>query len=201
MDNIHQTYGYDVNTQVQRQALKAGTNTFYYVNEKQLANLIIEKVDADTRKPLANVGFTVQFASTQVEAAKKYVGQYVTQSGGYSTNPTVLRTNASGLIELKNLWRGTYRVVEVDNPNQGYILPEGGSSSTVDLSQDRRYTIENVKISTNTNGRVWEDVPSKKNNSRDNELGEGDILLSNVYARLVGAISQEVKTLNRKLWI
>ena len=153
-------------------------------NIQLLGNLTINKVDKDTKKTLANVGFTVK-AKTGTNKGK-YVSMDSSGNAVYNTEPVTLKTNSNGQIEIKALELATYEIEEVINPNYGYESAVGtieevtvnGANVTFEFpneqkignlkiikvdADDPNYKLENVKFILQKDGKyIIYDKTSKK---------------------------------------
>ena len=153
-------------------------------NIQLLGNLTINKVDKDTKKTLANVGFTVK-AKTGTNKGK-YVSMDSSGNAVYNTEPVTLKTNSNGQIEIKALELATYEIEEVINPNYGYESAVGtieevtvnGANVTFEFqneqkignlkivkvdADDSNYKLENVKFILQKDGKyIIYDRTSKK---------------------------------------
>ena len=110
-------------------------NTYYY------GNLQIRKYDQDTNANLPNVEFTVKATSGQANG--KYL--YLNSNGtvGYSSSRVTVKTNTNGLITLNNIWIGNYEIIEVSNPNYGYLVNSTPNVVTVNKRQTTTKTVPN----------------------------------------------------------
>lgn len=121
-------------------------------------SLKIEKVDSQTKQPLANVQFTLKMTSGEKN------GQYVTvDTNGnavYNTTKQTIKTDSSGEIDISNLWPGTYELIETVNPHYGYEnLPEViDSAIQIKAGETVTKTVENTKQFITISGHVWEDI-------------------------------------------
>lgn len=88
-----------------------------------LGSLTIKKIDKDTKKPLANVGFIIKALSGTNK--DKYIsfdheGNIIFEEAQMS----VLLTDINGIVKINNLELGKYEITEVINPNYGYESEE-----------------------------------------------------------------------------
>ena len=96
-------------------------------NDKTTEPLYLSKIDKDTKKGLANVGFRLQNTSSwqyvkDTNGTKSYVSS--------ASSATVFYTDSKGNLKVTGLLPGKYRVYEVSNPNAGYLVEP---SSYVDV--------------------------------------------------------------------
>ena len=124
--------------------------------------LNIYKVDADTRAPLANVGFQIRNSSSQYlyydEATQKYGFGDITQA-------EIFRTDSTGYLTIIGIPEDTYEVIEVE-PLPGYELNVGKSMQVIVRASgsSNTYTFENSKIPTDKEVTVekwWVDQNNK----------------------------------------
>ena len=95
-------YGYIVNsTAITVTVNKRATTTKRIPNEYQLGNLVVNKIDQDTKVPLANVEFTVRAVSGQKNGQYVYLNSNGTV--GYSSSRRTVKTNASRKNNAKQL--------------------------------------------------------------------------------------------------
>ena len=161
-----------------------------------VGNLNLRKTDETTGEMLANVGFTLQAKSGVKE------GKYVSVQNGnavYVDEPATIVTDANGILNIANLYPGTYELIETVNPNFGYEdLPkvinsnleiQAGTTVTVEATNKKEY----VRIS----GYVWEDIISGKMIERNDlyqndENDDSDKLVQGVTVELINSTTGEV---------
>lgn len=106
-------------------------------NTLEAGGIVLTKVDADTKKPIEGVKFSLYFINgNNEEEAKDIYGNLV----GIQT------TTKEGKIAFQNLPYGKYKIVEVENPEEGYVIAE---SQTVIIDKDNAYyksNFENKRI-------------------------------------------------------
>ncbi len=106
-------------------------------NTLEAGGIVLTKVDADTKKPIEGVKFNLYFINgNNEEEAKDIYGNLV----GIQT------TTKEGKIAFQNLPYGKYKIVEVENPEEGYVIAE---SQTVIIDKDNAYyksNFENKRI-------------------------------------------------------
>lgn len=95
----------------------------FYNNEK--TTLLLQKIDAETNKPLEGAYFTIRKGTGEEVAVNK-------------------RTDENGLIILENQDPGVYIVEEVKAP-EGYILQEGEMRVVLQANTVKNVVIENSK--------------------------------------------------------
>lgn len=144
------------------------------------AQLTIKKVDEDTGRALANVGFKVR---------KNDTNEYIVYNNGAVTytasedGATTFKTNSQGTITIKGLTAGYYTIKEVSNPNSGYNTATNVGKETrvlINTNGSGTVTITNKKPTTPTgpttgsgsgtvtiSGTVWEASLGYKDNSYD----------------------------------
>ncbi len=132
--------GYVLNTS----PVTVSTNTSSYQrinNTYQYGNLSIRKYDQDTGANLANVEFTVRATSGQANGNYLYLNANGTV--GYSSSRQTVRTNSSGTITLNNIWVGNYEIIEVNNPNYGYLVNSTPRYAQVTKRQTATVQVQN----------------------------------------------------------
>ena len=106
-------------------------------NTLEAGGIVLTKVDADTKKPIEGVKFSLYFINgNNEEEAKDIYGNLV----GIQT------TTKEGYVDFQNLPYGKYKIVEVENPEEGYVIAE---SQTVIIDKDNAYyksNFENKRI-------------------------------------------------------
>ena len=129
-------YGYLVNTQKIYLTINKRQTTVQQVpNEYQLGSLDILKVDKDlTNLGLPNVEFTLRKKDGHM--AGKYVSVDSNGNAAYSNNVVTIKTNVEGKIHIDRLWIGKYELIEVNNPNYGYLV----DSTPVEVTIRKRET-------------------------------------------------------------
>ena len=111
-------------------------------NDYQFGNLVLDKVDKDKPdKKLANVKFTLK--QTEGQMAGKYVTVNENGEAQYSDSVGYLTTDTNGHIEVNNLWIGNYELVEVDNPNYGYLVDSTAVNVSIQKRQDTNKIVTN----------------------------------------------------------
>ena len=120
--------------------------TLNVTNTQVYGGLVIEKTDKDTGETLSNIGFTIQMKNG--EKAGQYVSIGSDTKAVYSSTPTTLYTDASGRIEINNMYPGTYEVVETENPYDFYEDTPFVIASDVEIEagKELNYDMENEKI-------------------------------------------------------
>ena len=136
-------YGYLVNSQKINLTIQKRQTTVQQVeNEYQLGALDILKVDKDfTNQGLSNVEFTLKQTSGQM--AGKYVSVDSSGNAVYNDNEVTIKTDSEGKIHIEKLWIGTYELVEVSNPNYGYLVNSDPKTITIKKRETTSITIEN----------------------------------------------------------
>lgn len=106
-------------------------------NTLEAGGIVLTKVDADTKKPIEGVKFNLYFINgNNEEEAKDIYGNLV----GIQT------TTKGGKVAFQNLPYGKYKIVEVENPEEGYVIAE---SQTIIIDKDNAYyksNFENKRI-------------------------------------------------------
>ena len=183
-------YGYIVNSdKINLTINRNETTTEIVENENQLGELHIEKVDRDNHDiKLEGVEFTLK----QLEG--HMAGQYVTVNdkgeAEYTTDSNArIITDEQGKIDITKLWKGRYELVEVNNPNYGYVPSIETINITVKRRQSTYTVVENWIKYIKLSGYVWEDVQSTKMSTRndlynDADYDDGDILVPGITVRL-----------------
>ena len=188
VNNPH--YGYDVSTTSPKliQIEKRDNSTEVISNAKQLGNLKIEKVDEDNPEiKLEDVEFTIR-ATTGHEAGK-YVYPNSEGQAQYSTQEVRVKTDDLGLIEINDLWIGTYEVTEVNNPHYGYETTSSSEITVVEKNKDTEKVITNKLLYVKLSGYVFEDIQAEKQSVRnglyrDDIYDVNDVLVQGVTVRL-----------------
>lgn len=193
-------YGYIASGETKTRTIKAigsGQNAenkavFKYENDYQLGKLALKKVDKDTNQPMGNVGFTLQMTSG--EKAGQYVGIDSKGDAIYSsTVATIYTDSVTGIREINNLWKGTYKLIETINPYYGYEkLPKviDGNLVIDGNNQVRKVIATNKRTYIKLSGYVWVDKIDKSKQSQRNDLYKDgdydseDILLDGITVRL-----------------
>lgn len=128
------TYGYVIDEQninIDVKIKPYETTKLQITNDYKLGKLKIEKVDKKTKDKLKDVEFTLYATSG------KYQGQYVgVDNNGnafYSNSVVYIKTNNNGLIEINDIWEGTYKLTETKNPNYGYLIDEENLNIQVEV--------------------------------------------------------------------
>lgn len=190
-------YGYVSSDKEKSKKVKTGqTATFNFKNESQLGNLELLKVDADSKKPMGNVGFTLQMKTG--EKAGQYVGIDGKGNAIYSTDPkTTIKTDAiTGKIKINNLWKGTYILTEVINPHYGYEkLPKVIDDNLIisGNAETRSVTAPNKRTFIKLSGYVWVDKVDGKTSERNNLYQTSSELLSDTEDVLFNGITVRLK--------
>ena len=156
---------------VEVKASKDTYSTVTFQNEIKKGKIVIIKKDANTGKPLANVGFTLQLKESDYlensENKKDIIGQYVKKGSNNNTSyvqsPVTLYTDSNGRIEIPNLWPGKYELKETYMPYEGYYkdneLPKViDSNINIASNQTREINVTNQRKYINLSGYVWEDI-------------------------------------------
>lgn len=115
--------GYIVSGQPQTIKVKGGDCTSITIENKPLGGLLIKKMDAKTKEPLADVIFKVTQADGSVVGAGN--GEY--------------RTDENGYISIPDLKPGGYVVKEV-KAKDGYVLDD--TPRTIEIKDHKLYTLE-----------------------------------------------------------
>lgn len=90
-------------------------------NELKILKIGLKKGEDESKgKPLANVGFTLQYAD-EGEHKGHYVNVDEVGNAFYAEEVITLRTNSEGLIKIKNLPKGNYLLEETEVPD-GYTI-------------------------------------------------------------------------------
>ena len=168
------------------------TTTVNSTNRYRLGSLELYKEDETTKERLPNVGFTIKF--TKGINNKQYEGKYLTGKDGknaYSDTPVTVYTDKNGLIDIKDIWEGTYEVTEVVNPNYGYYiegeLPKKMGTFAISPYYTTETTYTNLRKWIKLTGLVWEDMlPNIKDPERNSlySVNDGDKLVANVTVKL-----------------
>jgi uncharacterized surface anchored protein len=88
------------------------------------SNLIITKVDSETKLPMENVIFRISNEKNEI------IGEYT--------------TNEKGVIELKNIKQGVINIKEISTV-EGYILNENEVQLELNWGETKKITLENEK--------------------------------------------------------
>jgi uncharacterized surface anchored protein len=88
------------------------------------SNLIITKVDSETKQPIENVSFRISNEKNEI------IGEYT--------------TNEKGVIELKNIKQGVINIKEISTV-EGYILNENEVQLELNWGETKKITLENEK--------------------------------------------------------
>lgn len=106
-------------------------------NKLEAGGIVLTKVDADTKKPIEGVKFKLYFINGNNEEEAKDI---------YGNLLGIQTTTKEGKIAFQNLPYGKYKIVEVENPEEGYVIVE---SQTVIIDKDNAYyksNFENKRI-------------------------------------------------------
>lgn len=106
-------------------------------NKLEAGGIVLTKVDADTKKPIEGVKFKLYFINGNNEEEAKDI---------YGNLLGIQTTTKEGKIAFQNLPYGKYKIVEVENPEEGYVIAE---SQTVIIDKDNAYyksNFENKRI-------------------------------------------------------
>ncbi len=85
--------------------------------------LLLHKVDGDTRSPLAGARFTIEAAQDGTDAAA--AGRYVQADGSLGERPHEFVTDDEGTCAIRGIDEGSYVIRETASPD-GYALPTTG---------------------------------------------------------------------------
>ncbi len=153
LEGQNNIYGYTATISKALTTSSGELRTFILPNEKQTGNLKIEKRDADTGKPMENVGFVIKEKATSsyviamenqntesgeelkpldtVIGTKYLDGMTTTEN---RDEATVFRTDSEGLIQIYNILVGEYIIEEVDigDNDYGYDIDDNYISWEVD---------------------------------------------------------------------
>ncbi|MDE7243569.1 MAG: hypothetical protein K2O18_06290, partial [Oscillospiraceae bacterium] len=126
--------GYVLDGTPQTIQIKTGevqTLTFW---NKKAGNLIVKKIDSDTKKPLAGVEFKITYSD----------GSFVDQDGGQTSSNGIYVTDTNGEIKITGIV-GSIVVAET-KPLPGYIAdPAGSKTVKINPNDTQTLTFENTK--------------------------------------------------------
>ena len=171
-----------------------GSSQKEIINDYRKGTWEILKVDLKSRKPMSNMGFTIQMTSGK--KAGLYLGVDSSGNAIYSSTPVTVRTNSEGKITIDKVWPGNYILTETENPYLGYdLVPKvmkegtldwvGTNNQIIEIISD---TIENEKRWVDISGHVWVDKVTQKISVKNYLYDEGeDVLLNGVDVRLKDA--------------
>ena len=171
-----------------------GSSQKEIINDYRKGTWEILKVDLKSRKPMSNMGFTIQMTSGK--KAGLYLGVDSSGNATYSSTPVTVRTNSEGKITIDKVWPGNYILTETENPYLGYdLVPKvmkegtldwvGTNNQIIEIISD---TIENEKRWVDISGHVWVDKVTQKISVKNYLYDEGeDVLLNGVDVRLKDA--------------
>lgn len=197
-DNVYDTENLKVSKR------KVTQVTIY--DEKQTGNLLIDKADSrDNDVLLPGVEFKMKNSDnkyvqlkidgTWMSGNNKVVGKAVVEDMKTvsESEATVLVTNSDGQLGIVNLRIGKYQLIELYNPNYGYIQKdENGNiinTNYYDIEVKRQKsmdtkstgtnkwttnTVENLQVYVKVSGYVWEDMIENKKSVDYNSLYKGD---------------------------
>ena len=128
--------GYILDSRPQSIAIKEGEAQSLTFWNKKAGGLIINKVDALTKKPLAGVKFKITYAD----------GSNVDMDGGRISSNGYYTTNTEGQIIISGI-TGTVIVTEIETVD-GYVIDPNAKSQTVQVNANDTQTItfENTPI-------------------------------------------------------
>ena len=136
--------GYTFDGKVITATIEADSTTVKTIvvnNTYHLGDLVIIKQDADKSEiRLSGVEFTIK-ATSGTKA-----GNYVKYENGkitYQTTKVTVKTDRNGEINLKGLWEGNYEIIEVSNPNYGYVVDAQATTVTISPRKTVTKTIGN----------------------------------------------------------
>ncbi len=142
VEKTNPNYGYTVDaTPTLVTITKRKPSKVTITNEYKLGSLKIEKIDKDTQSKLPNVEFTIK--ATSGEKNGQYVYLNSNGTAGYSTSKRTVKTNSKGLIEIDKVWVGNYEIIEVSNPNYGYVVNRTPKTVTVTKRKPTSYQMTN----------------------------------------------------------
>lgn len=120
------TYGYVIDEQnidVKVVVKPYETTSIKETNDYKLGKVKIEKVDQKyTDKKLKDVEFTLKAVTGRYQG--QYVGVDKDGKAYYSNSVVYITTNSNGIIEIDDIWEGSYTLTETKNPNYGYVIDE-----------------------------------------------------------------------------
>lgn len=164
-----------------------------------LGNLKIKKIDIDSKKPLAKVGFKLYYknANKYVESAD---GNKVATYTSDINKAKEFFTDSNGIVEIKKLKMGEYIIYETKNPNQGYehiTTPVNVKEIQVNKPKNE-VTIGNKRKYVDLSGIVWEDIGDGKQTYRNNLYGSEDKLIEGMTVKLLENGNEVMKTTTDK---
>ena len=185
---------YEIITEgIETEVTKDTTKELKIENEKmKLGEFTIDKHDSrDTSKKLSNVKFTIRMTSG------KYAGTYVNidkdGKAKYQEEKCELVTDKNGKITIKDMYLGTYRIIETENNNYGYTLEDDKydqyKTLTKEMQKEDKYTLSvpNVQKYIKLSGYVWVDKHDEFKQTKRNDLyDKGEETPQGIIVRLKG---------------
>lgn len=164
-----------------------------------LGDLKINKIDIDSKKPLAKVGFKLYYknANKYVESAS---GDKVATYTSDVNSAQEFFTDSNGQLEIKKLKMGEYIIYETKNPNQGYehiTVPVNVKEIQINKPKNE-VTIGNKRKYVDLSGIVWEDIGDGKQTYRNNLYGSEDQLIEGMTVQLLENGNEVMKTTTDK---
>ena len=126
--------GYVLDDVPQAIKVRAGKTVTLQFRNAPYGGLLIQKVDSNTREPLAGAVFEITASD----------GSYADNYGGMVSSNGRYTTNANGQIRLYDLKPGTYVVTEVQAP-EGYLLTAQPQTVRVNTADLQTLTFGNPK--------------------------------------------------------
>lgn len=171
--------------------LTAGSQSDVTINNPyQIGSFELEKVDSeDSTIKLEGVEFTLKCTSGYYQG--KYVGKDSSGNVTYNDSEVILTTGDDGKISLTDIWVGTYELVEINNPNYGYVVDSLNTTVVIKGHEKTSQVITNKQKYVKITGYIWEDVPYDiDKNAQRNDLykndnyDQNDIQLEGIVVRL-----------------
>ena len=167
--------------------------------KRDYTNLQIKKIDASSPE--------ITLPGVKMILKNNDMGDnfYVNYSEGKVTyverdKATEFVTDQKGIIKVNGLEEGNYTIIELSNPNDGYVL-DGDGTYNINIKKGETETVEveitNTKVNTKISGYVWLDEIEGKLSTKNNLYDNGENLIQDIIVRLVdqdGNRIQETKT-------
>ena len=155
--------GFIKDTQSQTIQIKAGKTVTLTFKNQPKGNLIIQKRDSATNKPLPGAEFRITTAAGCEVGLDGVIGTSTLTSNGIFT------TDAQGEIKITNLAPGAYIISEIKAPDGGYVIDtpstnvvigQGGDTQTVVVKNSKAGSLVILKQSS-LDGKPLEGVEFK----------------------------------------
>lgn len=160
-----------------------------------LGDLRINKIDTNSQKPLAKVGFKLYYKNTNQYVQSANNGRVATYTSDINRAQEFF-TNNNGTLQIEKLKMGQYTIYETKNPNQGYdniTVPINVQNVQINKPKTE-VTIRNKRKYINLSGIVWEDIGDGKQTFRNNLYGKEDGIVKGITVQLLQNGKEIMKT-------